>query len=140
MLDKPWAGWSDIHIGDWTDRCSYIDNVPFMLLEAFTIAISKNSIESVKFDAEGWEYILVLDYSDVHIISDKADDGFIYHSVEIDREELAKELIADIRHNIDDWAEWDDWGSGIAHEDRTWERKKMLSSMCAELEELLSRR
>ena len=35
MLDAPKLGWSKIHIGAWSDRCSYLDDVPMKLLEAF---------------------------------------------------------------------------------------------------------
>ena len=35
MLDTPKLGWSKIHIGTWSDRCSYLDDVPMKLLEAF---------------------------------------------------------------------------------------------------------
>ena len=35
MLDTPKLGWSKIHIWTWSDRCSYLDDVPMKLLEAF---------------------------------------------------------------------------------------------------------
>lgn len=35
MLSKPQFGWTDITIGDWTGKLSYIDDVPIILLNAF---------------------------------------------------------------------------------------------------------
>lgn len=35
MLSKPQFGWTDITIGDWTGKLSYIDDVPVVLLNAF---------------------------------------------------------------------------------------------------------
>ena len=61
MLSTPKYGWSTITIGNWSDRCSYIDDVPFMLLSAVDEVIRTRTTYSVKFDAEGYEYIIVFD-------------------------------------------------------------------------------
>ena len=34
MLDTPKYGWSHVSIGSWSDRCSYLDDVPMELLKA----------------------------------------------------------------------------------------------------------
>ena len=34
MLKHDGAGWGHISIGDWSDRCSYLDDVPYALLDA----------------------------------------------------------------------------------------------------------
>lgn len=134
MLSKPEHGWSRITIGDWSDRCSYIDDVPFELLGALETSCRVNQPVAVKFDAEGWDYIIVFDQFETHIISTRVgifsfDDDccYSYYTIEIDREELAKELIADIRKYIDYWTEWDGY---CENADYVEERKKDLLTLC----------
>lgn len=127
MLKTPWAGWSKITIGEWSDRCSYLDDVPFMLLEAMEESCRVNKPVSVQFDAEGWAYIIVFDQFTTHIISEITDD-YTYYSVDIDRNELAKELASDIRRDIDEWCEWFCYHE--LTEDYISERKKDLLTLC----------
>lgn len=132
MLSKPVHGWSEIIIGDWSDRCSYIDDVPFMLLEAMEESCRVNKPVAVKFDAEGWWYLIVFDDFWTYII-EEVDESRLY-VVEINRTEIAKELIADIRRDIDDWTHWlcyDDT------EDYLSERKKDLLVLCDVVEKRL---
>ena len=140
MLSKPKHGWSEITIGDWSDRCSYIDDVPFNLLEALEKSCRTHRPVAVKFDAEGWDYIVVFDQFETHIISTNPNDvdvyfsNFDYHTIEIDRDKLAKELIADIRRDIDDWTHWD---YRDHTEDYLSERKKDLLALCNVVEKRL---
>lgn len=137
MLSKPVHGWSDITIGDWSDRCSYIDDVPFMLLEAIEESCRVNKPVAVKFDAEGWDYIIVFDQFETHIITTNPNDidtyfgNFDYHTIEVDRDELAKELISDIRKYIDHWTKWDGYCENAAYVE---ERKKDLLALCDVIE------
>ena len=107
MLDKPKYGWSHITIGDWTERCSYLDDVPRLLLETMESAFRTHRPAAATFDAEGWEYTLVFDFFVTHVISNNCKDGYIYNSIEVNLETLASELMEDIRRDIDDWAEFD---------------------------------
>ena len=125
MLSKPEYGWSRITIGDWSDRCSYIDDVPFELLEALETSCRVNQPVTVKFDAEGWWYLIVFDDFWTYII-EEVDETKLYR-IKIDREELAKELIADIRKYIDYWTEWDGY---CENADYVEERKKDLLALC----------
>ena len=139
MLSKPVHGWSEITIGDWSDRCSYIDDVPFMLLEAIEGSCRANQPVAAKFDAEGWDYIIVFDQFETHIISTaphslKAQDSYSYHTIEIDRDELAKELISDIRKYIDYWTKWDGY---CENADYVEECKKDLLVLCDVIEKRL---
>lgn len=138
MLSKPRHGWSEITIGDWSDRCSYIDDVPFMLLETMEESCRVNKPVAVKFDAEGWDYIIVFDQFETHIISTHInalsfdeDNYFSYHTIEVDRDELAKELISDIRKYIDHWTKWDGYCENAAYVE---DRKKDLLVMCDVIE------
>lgn len=141
MLSKPKGGWSDITIGNWSDRCSYLDDVPFQLLKAIERVCKKEGIGSVKFDAEGWEYIIVFDLFNTHIISDKLDEdegifysveGFNYFSIDTDYRELAKELISDIRRDVDGWSTWFSYRD--MSEDEISERKENLLILCEMIE------
>ena len=140
MLSKPVHGWSEITIGDWSDRCSYIDDVPFMLLETMEESCRVNKPVAVKFDAEGWDYIIVFDQCETHIISTNPNDvdtyfgNFDYHIIEIDRDELAKELITDTRRDIDEWC---GFYYGDETEDFISERKKDLLALCDAIEKRL---
>lgn len=61
MLKEPKHGWSQITIGNWSDRCSYLDDVPFLLLEGMEGVCRTGNPVVAKFDAEGWEYLIVFD-------------------------------------------------------------------------------
>ena len=109
MLSKPKYGWSTITIGDWNDRCSYLTDVPFQLLEAMYRSCKNHEPAAAKLDAEGWEYTIVFDWHETHIIIEK--DDYELKTIKINRDDLAKELIEDIRTNINDWASWIDYGN-----------------------------
>ena len=130
MLDTPMHGWSNIHIGEWSDRCSYLDDVAFMLLHAMIQSCPEHGPVSVKFDAEGWEYIIVFDWCETHIITESG-DGFELVTVNIDRDVLARELLADVRRDVVAWAMFpsDDFDEpGIK------EREIQLLALCDVLE------
>lgn len=105
MLDCPRHGWSRITIDSWSDRCNYLDDVPFMLLHAISEFLSTRRPVSIRFDVEGYEYILVFDFGVVHIITE-ADDGYKLSSQKVNYPSLIEELIGDIRREIDGWTGW----------------------------------
>lgn len=129
MLSKPKYGWADITIGDWSDRCSYLTDVPFQLLEAMCRSCKNHEPVAAKFDAEGWEYTIIFDWLETHIITEK--DGFELKTVEINRDDLAKELVEDIRANVNEWASWDDYGD-MTKEER-FNRTFKLIKLCNEI-------
>lgn len=138
MLDKPEYGWSHITIGEWSDRCSYLDDVPYMLLEALEESCRTFKPVAVEFEAEGWNYIIIFNSFETHIISEREphdeNDGYKYFTVEVDHRDLAHELITDIMENLDDWAAWPPC---IMSEDEYEDRKKDLAVMCSILERRL---
>lgn len=129
MLSKPKYGWSTITIGDWSDRCSYLTDVPFQLLEAMCDSCKNHKPAAETFDAEGWDYTIIFDWLEIHIIISK--DSFELKTIEINRDELAKELVEDIRNNIDEWASWIDYGD--IDEKRKQLRKELLLATCDDL-------
>lgn len=102
MLDTPKHGWGKIHIGAWSDRCSYLDDVPMKLLEAFMRCFREPEPQSVRFDAEGYEYIIVFDTYQTYVITSKDDDELTV--LDVDYRTLAAECITDTRRDLDAWA------------------------------------
>lgn len=136
MLDAPKYGWSKITIGDWSDRCSYLDDVPFMLLEGLEEICRTGNPIAAKFDAEGYEYIIIFDRYETHIITE-AETGYILKTVETTPEEMAAELIHDILENIESWSRWMNYGDMT--DDELHERKKDLSALCSILEKRIEK-
>ena len=132
MLKTPWCGWSEITIGNWHDRCSYLDDVPYMLLEAVDCVNRTGRPSAVQFDAEGWEYIIVFDTWETHIISNDSEREHNYYTIEINLKDLTRELIADIRRDLDEWSKW---CSDSDYE--TEERKADLDAWCNVVEKRL---
>ena len=138
MLSTPKHGWGDITIGNWSDRCSYIDDVPFELLTSIRRLYDKHEPVLVRFDAEGWEYIIVFDLFYTHIISNKSDkEGFNYFSIDVNIDDLVKELISDIRRDIDGWSKWLCYSDVTA--EKIFERKRFLLNLCDSLERCIKR-
>ena len=132
MLKTPWCGWSEITIGYWHDRCSYLDDVPYRLLEAVDYTNRTGMPSSVKFDAEGYKYVIVFDMYYTHIICDSFYVGYNLHTIDINIKDLIRELLADIRRDIDAWSKW---CSDSDYE--TEERKLDLGAWCNAIEKRL---
>lgn len=133
MLKTPEYGWSEITIGSWHDRCSYLDDVPYRLLEAVDYTNRTNMPSSVKFDAEGWEYIIVFDMYETHIICYDFECEYHYYTIDINLKDLIRELIADIRRDL---VAWSAWGYDM-NEDEIEERKLDLDAWCNVIEKRL---
>lgn len=132
MLSKPEYGWSNITIRDWSDRCSYIDDIPVMLLDAIYQQLCNNTIQAVGFDAEGYEYIIIFDKFYTHIITYK--DNITYKTIEIDIETIAKELVDDIQADLELWISWSYKSLSKTQEKR---RKMILNDFCYQIRELI---
>lgn len=129
MLSKPVHGWATITIGSWSDRISYLDDAAFLLLDSMILSCKEHQPASVRFDAEGWDYIVIFDWLETHIIEQKNTNELI--SFNIHRDVLAKELVKDIQENIKDWAAFVDYGD-MTEEDKA-DREKELLCKCKEL-------
>jgi len=133
MLKTPWCGWSEITIGSWHDRCSYLDDVPYRLLEAVDHTNRAGMPSAVKFDAEGYHYIIVFDMYRTHIICDSFEGGYNYYTIEVDLKDLIRELLEDIRRDLDAWGKW----FCDVSEYEAEERKLDLSAWCNVIEKRL---
>ena len=105
MLQKPKCGWSAITIGEWHDRCSYLVDVPIDLLKAVSGVIALNTPQAVEIDAEGYNYVIVFNAFETHIITE-TDDGYTLTTIDIGIRHIAKELVSDIEADLDSWVEW----------------------------------
>lgn len=132
MFSKPRYGWSDVFIGDFKGRCSYLTDVPVDILNAFINAIKYDLPASVFFEEEGSEFTLVSSRYNTYIISDR-EETKLYQS-EISIFELAKEVISDIETNLDEWIDWMNYQDYDSKE-----RTFLLSSKIEELKKLVQK-
>ena len=107
MLTKPQYGWTHIQFPNITLRASYLTDVPNDCLDSFIYALQNNSPVVICFDAEGYDYHLVLSYYRSYIIVDKEDNSVDTYIIEKGIIELAMELMNDIEDNFEDWLNWE---------------------------------
>ena len=132
MLLKPKYGWSRLEIGNWSDRISYLDDAAFMLLETIIKSYEEPAIQSVEFDAEGYEWKLVFDGEKVTVITEK--DETEITNLDVSRTDIAKGIIDDIRHDVRDWVNFVYWDLDEAAQK---EREDELLTLCKQLEKLI---
>lgn len=111
MLAKPNAGWSEITIGNWSDRCSYLDDVPILLLDTMIRLLKNpNKPQLIEFDAEGYGYIILFKSHEAFVITEKDTTEltqiYLGHGDPITVRRLARELAKDIRTELDGWTRW----------------------------------
>lgn len=121
MLTKPEHGWTNLQIGDFSERASYLTDVPNDCLDAFIHALQNGNPAVIFFDAEGWDFHLIASYYCSYIVVDK--DKAEVFMVDKTIKELAKELYEDINNNFDDWVNWE------SYEDDTDEEKAIKKEM-----------
>ena len=150
MIELSSGCWARLSIGEWRDRLSYLDDVPFDLLNAMIEGCQNHSPVSVKFNAEGYEYIVVIDFLDTYVIYEESeaaampmtkscekrcvvdDDCAVIH-FKVPRRDLAAELIKDIRSDVKGWAEF-----YSVEPEEIGPRQLELLSLCRKLESLLA--
>lgn len=136
MLSNPKVGWCELEISNFKGTPSYLTNVPVDLLTAF-IDYYKKGIGAVFFDEEGSEFNLLLsNYSAYIIYVDFENKSTLYEFPDIDIDNLAKELITDIKSNIDSWASF----YASSNSCMFWSNKLTLVSLVSDLEELVNSR
>lgn len=104
MLTKPFAGWTNVEIGDFSAPASYLTEVPIECLDIMINSLRKRIDFCASFDAEGWTYKVISDYYRTYIIIE--DDSLELKIIDKDMFSLANELITDIENNIDSWSHW----------------------------------
>lgn len=136
MLSKPKHGWTDITLGDFTGRGSYLTDIPVDLLNAFINALRDFTPASVFFDEEGSEFTLVSHYDGTYIIAEREEKPELI-SIDIRFIELIKEVINDIESDIKGWADWMCYYD-LTEEELT-QRENLLKSKIEELKNLISK-
>ena len=108
MLEKPFAGWTNICMANKIISGSYLTDIPLDFIEAINNVIETNKIQTVIIDAESQgEFIYVFGFFRSYIIEEytENDKPEIYVE-EKDIRELATELANDIEKYIESWKRW----------------------------------
>ena len=105
MLTKPEDGWVNVKLEGFSERASYMTDIPNDCMDAFIYSLQNNLPTVIYFDAEGWDFHLVASWYRSYIVLDK-DDVKVF-VIKKDLFELAKELYKDINDNLNDWLNWD---------------------------------
>ena len=140
MLENPSCGWVKIHLGDFCDRASYLTDVIYDILEALIHVLNRKGSASVYFDAEGWEWYIVLTWYETFVIDypyrtdeeyiNSVDDSPELTVIDMRIEDIAKEVIKDFEKDYDEWIHW-------LPEDESEERTKELNKMIDKLKKLI---
>ena len=112
MLTKPVHGWTHLQFKNFSERASYLTDIPNDCLDAFIHALQTNNPAIVYFDAEGFDYHLISSFYRSYIIRDKEDNKVDIYVIEKDILELAKELIDDIQRDFNEWLNWESYDDG----------------------------
>lgn len=109
------CGWVTVDLGSFSDRASYLTDIPVDMLESLIHSYEKGVPAVIKFDAEGWEYIMVIDDFCTYIIDESCrndneclngDGKKLLTTVEISKNVIVGEILMDIIHDLDDWVMW----------------------------------
>lgn len=132
MLSNPKAGWCELEIGNFKGTPSYLTDVPVDLLTAF-INYYKRGIGAAFFDEEGTEFNLLLsDYSIYIIHVTYEGNPVLYCFSDINIDDLANELITDIKNDINAWS----YFSASCSRCLKWQSKDKLLTLTDELQKL----
>lgn len=140
MLEKPYAGWTNIKIKNWSDRASYLTNIHLDFLNSLINSYKNYTVASVKYDAEGWEGIIVIDDYSTYIIKyeDKSDKPYVLE-IEIGKDDVSKELIKDIENNLEEWCAWDILGVDEKQDKKQIKKnKKIILKLISELKKVIN--
>ena len=131
MLTKPQYGWTYLIFPNFSERASYLTDVPNDCLDAFIYALQTNNPAVIFFDAEGFDFHLVSSYYESYVIID-SDNTKIY-TFEKNIKELAEELVNDIQRDFNDWLNWECYDDGEYAEVNREKFKEKLSLLNFEI-------
>lgn len=140
MLEKPYVGWTNIKIKNWSDRASYLTDIHLDFLNSLINSYKNYTVASIKYDAEGWEGIIVIDDYSTYIIKyeDKSDKPYVLE-IEIDKDDVSKELIKDIENNLEEWCAWDILGVDEKQDkEQIKKNKKIILKLISELKKVIN--
>ena len=101
-------GWADLTIDDFKCSCSYIQDIPMTILNAWEDYQNTGSC-IILIDSEGIDYEIIITVNGAKIITYDSRVSLkvlknIYSNEQIIN--LLKELVFDIIDNVDEWAKW----------------------------------
>ena len=138
MLSTPSCGWTTVTIKErkstksWSGVASYLNSVHHDCLDAFIRYYDTWTVpQCVYFDAEGWDFILVITEFWSYII--ERQDNEKLETFEVNADDLCEELIADIENNLSAWSHFDYY---IATKKEQEEEKKSITEKIKKLREL----
>lgn len=136
MFTEPKSGWTNLQLGCFESRASYLTDIPMDCLDAFIYALENNKPITIFFDAEGWDFHLISSYYGSYIISNENDESDLC-LINGSFKELARELVEDIEKYLDGWINWE-WFS-LDEEDEFNERKEELNNKLLILKGLIEK-
>ena len=101
MLSKPKNGWSSWCVKDFIHPISYIDDMPFVLLDKIIDFFDKEECQEIEFDAEGYFYKIYLGFP-VYGVAKYGDMVTIADDMVL----FTNEILSDIETDIKDWSEF----------------------------------
>lgn len=129
ILYPPKYGWTHIEFNEFKGPASYTTDVPIDVLTGILKYYTAGSAV-ICFDAEGWEFYMVLADCTIYIIESKSDDVQFIDKLYSEHDNFTKyikQIVKDIEDYIDDWASF----PACAEERGTTEKYK------AEIQQLL---
>ena len=103
MFSVPEIGWVNVTVGSYTDRASYLTDVPTNCLDSAINALKNNLDFCVYFDAEGWDYRIIGTRTQAIII---LNDEEIRTTDGANKFTIAQEIFNDISEHVEEWARW----------------------------------
>lgn len=102
-------GWADLTIGDFYCPCSYIQNVPMVILCAYK-EFEENGYCIINLDSEGYEHEIIITDLGVYVFT-YCDKIIHYNLTEkfnthVKKLTLLKDLVEDVIDNVDEWSKW----------------------------------
>lgn len=106
MVSNPKHGWCDFTLGSFKGVASYLTDVPLDLLDAF-INYHKKGTGVVVFDEEGSYFTLLLtEYNSGIFIIEERDEVVLHDFLNLNIDDLERELISDIESDLRGWSEF----------------------------------
>ena len=131
MLTTPKHGWTNLSIQNFSERASYLTDIPNDCLDAFIYALQTNNPAVIFFDAEGFDFHLVSSYYESYVII--GSDNTKIYTFEKNIKELAEELVNDIQRDFNDWLNWECYDDGEYAEVNREKFKEKLSLLNFEI-------
>ena len=133
LISNPINGWCNFDIVNFHGTPSYLTDVPVDILNAF-IQYHKTGMGMAWFNEEGTEFTLVLTPYSFFVIEERDEPKLYDFSFKVDIKNLEKDLLHELKNNIDEWAKFFSYVDDSAVK----KHKNEINKKILELEEILS--